>query len=172
MEFGKSISIIGAIVGLLSIFLGFISPEFFSWYKFEATSAAVSYGFYLTGFGTTTAIDSVNPISEMAILELIGGISVILGAIACIVGITKESKKFGFIGGILMLLGPILLLTDFLIVLSEYAEYIDFYQIMPDSNMFWDSVGIAGFTYSWNLWVGFFMGAAAGVLGLIGGITL
>jgi hypothetical protein len=172
MGFGKITSLIAAVVALLSIFLGFILPELFSWYKFEASSAAVSYGFYLTGFGTTTAIDSVNPISEIAILELIGGISVILGVVACVVGITKEEKKFGFLGGILMLLGPILLLTDFLIVLSEFADYIDFYQINPDSNMFWDSVDIMAYTYTWNLWIGFFMAGAAGVLGLIGGLTL
>ena len=172
MEFGKGLTIIGAAIGLLSIFLGFFLPELFCWFKFEASSVAVSYGFYLTGFGTTTAIDSVNPISEIAVLELVGGISVLLGIIACIAGVTKESKKIGFLGRILILLGPVLLLTDFLIVLSEFADYVDFYQLSSDNNMFWDSVGIMGYTYTWNLWVGFFMAAAAGVLGLIGGLTL
>ena len=172
MGFGKVVSLIAAVTALLSIFLGFVLPELFCWYKFEASSAAVSYGFYLTGFGTTTAIDSTNPISEIAILELIGGILVILGVIACIIGITKEEKKFGFLGGILILLGPLLLVIDFLIVLSEFADWVDFYQINPDSNMFWDSIDIMAFTYTWNLWIGFFMAAAAGVLGLIGGLTL
>ncbi len=172
MGFGKVVSIIGAALGLSSIILSFIFPQWFSWFKHEVVNITVVQGYYLTGFGTTNAIPPSGAISSIAILELIGGILVVLGSIICIVGITKETKKLGLIGGILILLGPILLVTDFLLVMSEYAQWVDFYQIVPGSNIFWDSIEILPFTYYWNLWIGFFLGVSAGVLGIIGGVAL
>ncbi len=175
MGFGRIAAIIGAVVGLLSVILSLLLPELFCWYSYTVTNTTSlnKSGYYLTGFGTTISIPYSTAISGIALLELIGGFLVIGGAIICIVGVTKESKKIGSIGGVLILLGPVLLLADFLIGISEYYEYVAFIQsIAANKNILWDTVTSFGFTYAWNLWIGFFMAVAGGVLGTIGGATL
>ncbi len=175
MGFGKIVAIIGAAIGLLSVILSFLLPELFCWYSYTVTNIISSNksSYYLTGFGTTISIPYSTAISAIALLELIGGFLVILGAIVCIVGVTKESKKIGSIGGILILLGPVLLLADFLIGISEYYEQVEFIQsIATNKNILWDTVSFFGDVYAWNLWIGFFMAVAGGVLGTIGGATL
>ena len=175
MGAGRIAAIIGAAVGLLSVILSLILPELFCWYSYTVvnTTSLNKSGFYLTGFGTTTSIPYSTAISGIALLELIGGFLVILGAIVCIVGVTKEENKIGAIGGILILIGPVLLLADFLIGISEYYEYVAFIQsIDPNKSILWDTATSFGFTYTWNVWIGFFMAVAGGVLGTIGGATL
>ena len=141
MGFGRIAAIIGAAVGLLSVILSLILPELFCWYSYTITNMISSNksGYYLTGFGTTSTIPYSTAISGIALLELIGGFIVILGAIICIVGVSKESKKIGSIGGILILLGPVLLLVDFLFGIgayfgiNEYHEYVAFIQTIPSN---------------------------------------
>lgn len=173
MGFGKAVAIIGAVLGLASIILSFILPQWFSWFKLEVFNPSFVGGYYITGLGTISTIPpSSADITSLATLELIGGILVIFGSIICIVGITKGSKIIGLIGGILMLLGPILLISDFLMVVSRFAQYIDYYHIVTGNNLFWGDILIVGSTYYWNLWIGFFLGASSGVLGIIGGLAL
>jgi len=175
MGFGRIAAIIGAIVGLLSVILSLILPELFCWYSYTITNifSLNKSGYYLSGFGTTITIPYSSAISTIALLELIGGFLVIGGAIICIVGVTKESKKIGSIGGILILLGPVLLLVDFLIGISEYYEMVAFIQTIPaNESILWGTFRIMGDDYAWNLWIGFFMAVAGGVLGTIGGATL
>lgn len=175
MGFGKIAAIIGASVGMLSVILSLLLPELFCWYSYTVTHeiSLIKSGYYLTGFGTTISIPSSTAISGIALLELIGGFLVVLGAVTCIVGVSKESKKIGSIGGILILLGPVLLLMDFLIGISEYYEYVEFIQsIIPNKSILWDSASSFGYAYAWNVWIGFFMAIAGGVLATIGGATL
>ena len=173
MGFGRIAAIIGAIVSLLSVILSLILPELFCWYSYIVSSISSKSGYYLSGFGTTITIPYSSAISTVALLELIGGFLVIGGAIICIVRVTKEDKKIGSIGGVLILLGPVLLLVDFLIGISEYYEYVAFIQTIPaNESILWGTFSIMGYDYAWNLWIGFFMAVAGGVLGTIGGATL
>ena len=129
--------------------------------------------YYLTGFGTTSAIPPSSLITELAILETIGGSMVILGSILCIVAAVKESKGIGVLGGLLMLLGPILLVIDFLVGMSEFAGVIgDNLDLFVNRNAFWETFSTMGYLYTWGIWTGVFLCAIGGVLGLIGGIAL
>ena len=47
----SQIAVIGAIIGILSVLLGLLSPELFSWYSLSLPS--IDGGFYLTGFGNS-----------------------------------------------------------------------------------------------------------------------
>ena len=161
MGFGRIAAIIGAAVGLLSVILSLILPELFCWYSYTITNMISSNksGYYLTGFGTTSTIPYSTAISGIALLELIGGFIVILGA--------------------MILLGPVLLLVDFLFGIgayfgiNEYHEYVAFIQTIPSNeSILWGTFIIMGDYYAWNLWIGFFMAVAGGVLGTIGGATL
>ncbi|MFX0033686.1 MAG: hypothetical protein ACFE8V_15030 [Promethearchaeota archaeon] len=171
--FGKALSIIGAIVGLASILLSFIAPELFAWYRYYVSGFGSSGGYYLTGFGTVVSIPPSSFITQLAILETIGGSLVILGSILCIVATVKKSKGMGALGGLLMLLAPVLLVIDFLVGMSEFAGVIaDNTELFITRNWFWEDFFALLYHYIWGVWTGFFMGIAGGALGLIGGIAL
>lgn len=145
----------------------------FGWYRFEVTGWGSTGGYYLTGFGTTTAIPPSSLITEIALLEVIGGLLVTIGSIICIVANVKESKGMGVFGGLLILLGPILLVIDFLVFMSDYAGVIGGYlNIFIYANAFWDSISSMGYAYTWGVWIGFFVVVAGGVSALIGGLAL
>ena len=167
MGSGKIIAIIGAIVGILSVLLGLFLPELFSWYRLDIPGG----GLYLTGFGTNIADPSPSPIDEIAILALIGGILVIVGAIACLASAFTENKIFGLLGGLLMIVGPLLLLVDIMTGMSEFMEFMELFTGGESgAGLLFDSYSPApGVTFSWGIWIGFFMGIGGGVVGLIGG---
>ena len=172
MGFGKVVTIIAAILGLVSILLGFIMPELFSWYRYEISGMGSSGGYYLTGIGTV--IDIGNTISMgISILGVIGGTLVIIGSILCIVATVKESKGIGVLGGILMLLAPVLMVIDFMIGISELAGTIqDNLDLFGSQNWYWADFFALLYDYTWGIWIGFFLGIAGGALGFIGGIAL
>ena len=173
MGFGKIVTIIGAIVGLISILLSFIFPDLFGWYRYEVSGWGSEGAYYLSGFGTVNSIPPSPFITELAILEAIGGLMVILGSILCIVATVKESKGMGVFGGLLMLLGPILLVIDFLVGMSEFAGVIgDNLDLFVNRNAFWEEFSTMGYAYTWGVWIGFFIGITGGTLGLIGGLAL
>ena len=94
---------------------------------------------------------------------------VIVGSIMCIIGGAAESKPLGIIGGILIIVGPLLLIVDLIIGFSDISLLE--LAIPPGSNLIFGSESILGGTLSWGIWIGFFMAIAGGVLGLIGGAT-
>lgn len=175
MGAGKIIALIGAIVGLVSVVLSFIAPQIFSWYRIEISMLGVTGGYYITGIGTFSAV-LVPPLPDgIAILELIGGIVLIIGAVVCIIGAAKELKAAGIIGGILILLGPLLLIIDLLIGISDFGLIIDMITGVPGTadTLFWGSFSPApGVLLSWGIWIGAFIALAGGALGLIGGASL
>jgi hypothetical protein len=172
MGFGKVASIIAAIVGLASIFLSFIMPEIFSWYRYEASGMGSSGGWYLTGIGTVIDIGNTTAMG-LSILGVVGGTLVIIGSILCIVATVKESKGMGALGGLLMLLAPLLLVIDFLVGMSELAGVIgDNMALFVGRDWYWESFFALVTAYTWGIWIGFFLGISGGALGLIGGLAL
>jgi len=173
MKVGKIIAIIGAVIGLASIILSFIVPELFSWYRYEVSGMGTSGGWYLTGFGTVTDIGNTSTM-EISILGVIGGCLVILGSILCIVATVKESKGMGVLGGASMLIAPILLVIDFIVGMSELAGVIqDNLDLFATRVWYWEDPFFALlYRYNWGLWIGFFLGISAGVIGLIGGLAI
>lgn len=167
MGIARVVAVIGALSGLLSVGLSLVLPELMAWYMFEIDSGD---GYYLTGLGRVI-IKGMIIEREISILVLIGGIAIILGAILCIVSAIKESKKIGFFGGILMLLGPGLLIADFLMRISDLAGAIGSYVDILGKSIFWGTYDDGFFVYTWSLWVGFYIASVGGVLGLLGGIA-
>ena len=164
MGAGKIIAIIGAIVGILSVLLGLLLPELFSWYRLDVPMG----GLYLTGFGTNIADPSPSPVDEIAMLVLIGGILVIAGAVACVIGAFAEKKILGILGGLLMIVGPLLLLVDIMMGMSEFMEFMESFTGDSGVDLLFGGVGPA----DWGIWIGFGMGIGGGVVGLIGGATV
>ncbi|MFX1322346.1 MAG: hypothetical protein ACFFAQ_11960 [Promethearchaeota archaeon] len=168
---GMVLAIIGAVIGLLSVLLGLAIPALFSWYHYDLSTPGYSGGLYLTAFGSIIS-DPSGADFEVATLVLLGGIMVLAGAGLCIVAAATKMKPLGIIGGILMIVGPIMLIIDLASVGSEFAEYMDNIATYTDKSIFFDTFSYAGYSVVWGLWVGFFMAIAGGVVGLIGGATL
>lgn len=173
MGAGKVLALIGAIVGLVSVALSFVLPAFFGWFRIEGAVGGITViGFYITGLGTF-AVTGFPGFPGIAIFELIGGIVLIIGAIVCIIGAVKESKVAGIVGGILILVAPILLLLDLLIGMSGFSILIETLGGPPGASVLWGSfVPAPGVLLSWGIWIGTFVALGGGVLGLIGGATL
>ena len=176
MGAGKILALIGAIVGLVGVVLSLIVPQFFGWWRLEITQLGILFGgLYITGLGTTagTGIFALMPMG-MTIITLIGGIVLIIGAIACIIGTVKELKVAVIVGGILILLSPILLIIDLLTGAAMLGQLVASIIGSPVTNLFWGSFIPPGppALVSWGIWIGAFMPLAGGVLGLIGGATI
>lgn len=172
---GRIVITTGAIIGILSVFLSAIIPELFSWYKIESYWMIYENGVYLTGFGTSISTGAyIAP--ELSILVLIGGMLVIGGSFLCIIiganeSATTKLKVAGIIGGFLMLIGPILLIIDLVIGKSDFARNLVELRSWAGGTLF-EGTYVDIYTYTWGLWIGFFLVLAGGVLGLIGGIIL
>lgn len=171
---GKIVAIIGAAIGIASVLLSLAIPAFFSWYRMELSGYGTTYGVYLTGFGTIVEdFPAYYPVpTDMITMVMIGGILVLAGAGLCIVGGATEMKVLGIIGGIVMIVGPTMLIFELMGEFSDFSEglanMVDFY----DKSIFFGSVSPApGITRVWGLWVGYFIAYAGGVIGLIGGAT-
>jgi hypothetical protein len=172
MKIGKIIAIIGAAIGMASIFLSLIVPELFSWYRYEVSGMGSSGGYYLTGFGNVIDIGNTSD-KDVSLLGVVGGCLIILGAILCIVATVKESKGMGVLGGILMLIAPLLLVLDFMTGMSELAGDIqDNMDLFIGRDWYWESFFAVLYDYTWGLWIGFFIAIAGGAIGLIGGLAI
>ena len=173
MRSGKVLVLIGAVLALITIGLSFIVPNFFGWYRIEASGLGVTVGIYITGLGTVAVVPAIVPIEGMDIFGLIGGIILIIGAIACVISGVKESKAAGIIGGILILLSPIVLIVSLLIGSGDFGTMIQLLGGPADASVLWGSATIPGpVTLSWGIWIGSFLSLGAGVLGLAGGASV
>ena len=169
---GKALALIGAVVALITLALSFVVPNFFGWYRVEASMLGMTAGVYFTGLGTLVSVPA-GFTGEMDIFVLIGGILLIVGAIACIIGGVKESKAAGIIGGFLILLSPLILIINLLIGTGEFAAMIQLLGGPAGASVLWGSITIPGpMTLTWGIWIGSFLSLGAGVLGLIGGASV
>ena len=173
---GKIIALVGAVIGILSVVLSLVLPEFFGWYRAHIAGGGAEAGYYLHGFGI---FDSSDPtllpmpggVDEMVLLVMIGGILMITGAVVCALGAFVEKKILGILGGLLMIVGPLLLLVDILTGMSEFMEFMEVFSLGESgAGLLFDSYSpIPGVTLSWGIWIGYFMAIGGGVVGLIGG---
>ena len=169
----KVIALIGAILGVLSVVLSFVLPEWFGWYRYVAISTGPGPSWFLTGFGTGILAPPPVPDTGIAIWVLIGGIVLIIGAFLLTIGAFKESKTLGVIGGLLMLVGPLLLIVEVLIGTGDFIEFVGLFNGESGFALLWGSrTPNPLVTIFWGVWIGFFLAIAGGFLGLIGGATV
>ena len=176
MGSGKIVAMIGAVIGALSVVLSLVLPEFFGWYRAHIAGGGLEAGYYLHGFGifdsSNSALLPMPPgVDEMVLLAMIGGILMIAGAVVCGLGAFVENKIFGILGGLLMIVGPLLLLVDIMTGMSEFMEFMEAFSGGESGvGLLFDSYSPApGVTLSWGIWIGYFMAMGGGVIGLIGG---
>lgn len=167
MGVGKVFAIIGGILGVLSIVLFYVSPEWFClWRYMDVTDMPI----YIGGFGTEVEIlfgDSYSRFTnDIALLAV--GVFLVAGGVVAIVGALVKFKGLCTIGGALMFLGPVL----FSIELMVRSNYFSFWEPAEYKNLFWGTLPWLNGAEYWNIGISFFMGAGGGILGIISGATL
>ena len=166
MGAGKIVAIVGGVLGILSIALYHLLPEFFCLWRLDVGAALKIWvgGFGFTG-GEFMGIGSDPEYSEEILLLIIGVIVVAGGALA-IVGGLAENKMIAILGGVVMLAGPILFIIGAAV---EFGPFEDLAALLPPGNsLLFGSEGGG----TWGIWIGTFLALGAGVLGLIGGIKV
>ena len=173
MRSGKVLALIGAVLALITLALSFVLPTIFGWYRVEISGMGMTVGVYFTGLGILVSVPAGAPYTVIDIFILIGGILLIIGAIACIIGGVRESKAAGIIGGVLILLSPLILILNLLLGMGEFAAMIQSLGGPAGASAFMGSIIVApGITMSWGIWIGSFLALGAGVLGLAGGASV
>jgi hypothetical protein len=168
MAYARQIAVIGAFIGILSLLLSLLSPEWFGWYRLSIPS--IDGGLYLTGFGTVIIKEFPSVTDQIAILVLIGGILVIVGAVECLTSALLKNKVVGILGGLFMIVGPLLLLADIMMGVSEFMQFMENYTYNSGVELFFGRIPV--WDMDFGLWIGFFMAIAGGVAGLIGGVLV
>jgi len=165
MGAGKIIALISSILGILSVALFYVMPEIFFFWRFDYGAAG---SFFLGGFGSHLCVTiggEFGPESAEDTTLLFLGILVIAGSALALMGGFFENKSLTILGGLLMILGPILLVNALFLELGYFEDMATL--IPPDDNIFFGSVSGA----DWGLDVSFFLAIGGGVLGIIGGAT-
>ncbi|MFW9875513.1 MAG: hypothetical protein ACFFG0_20605 [Candidatus Thorarchaeota archaeon] len=120
MRSAKYFALIVAILGALTVLLSLFLPVLLGWYRIVIHDISGPDGYYLNGFGIIHTSDPwglpIPPGIELLVFSgPIGGMLVLVGAVACVGGTFREKKNIAIIGGVLMVLGPFLIVLDMII---------------------------------------------------------
>lgn len=174
----RTLLTIAGVTGLISLFLGFILPDIGAWFRFEASAdGATLLKYYINGLGYEIIRGSIAQSlsglgSGIKMMEFLGGLCSLIGCILCLIGGARESKEYSITGAILILFGPILLIFDVLVLSSGNFNLILLIFGATDQSFLFGGLTIMGNTLAWGLWIGSFLALGAGVLGILGVITL
>jgi hypothetical protein len=166
------------IISVLSILLSFVLPELAGWYQFiiDKTFWGDPDRYYLTGLGTYICKDTLTCTNNIAFIGFFGGILILVGSAVSLVAILRNSKIFTIIGGIVIFVGPLLLIFEILTGIDYLNDLLaNYHGLMYDSivNSFYGRNINATYAYtpiSWGLGDGFFIAIVGGTLGLISSI--
>ena len=120
MGAGKIIAIIGGVLGILSVALFHVMPGLFAFWRLEGGGG----GMWLGGFAFWD-ITGLDPEYAEDILLLIIFLLVVAGGVLAIVGGLIEHKLIATIGGLLMLVGPILFIIALAVELGDFKTLAD-----------------------------------------------
>lgn len=164
MGAGKFIAIIGGILGILSVVLFYVLPDIFSFWHFVGGGG----GTYLGGFGfwDGTAMD---PEYAEDILLLIIFVLIVAGGAIAIIGGLIENKVAGILGGILMLVGPILFIVALAIEMGDFEDLAGYIEFITGEKglLFGSALGL-----NWGIWISTYLALGAGIVGVIGGAII
>ncbi|MFX1374672.1 MAG: hypothetical protein ACFFA0_02565 [Promethearchaeota archaeon] len=164
MGAGKIIAIIAGILGILAVVLFHVAPEIFSFWRLEGGGA----GWYLGGFAYWDyGIGDPESADDMLLLALF--VMIVAGGAIEIVGAFVENKIIATIGGILMLLGAILFIVALAVEFGDFKDLADFIEYGTGDRFLLFGSGAGA---EWGLWIGTYLAIGAGVVGLVGGLTV
>ncbi len=174
---GKALAVIGGLLCILVLVLGFVMPMLGAWYKMEASMLGMTVGVYWTPLGMLNvppelaSLLGAYSLMPMDYFWMIAGILSIVGGILALIGGAAGSKGAGVAGGVLALVGIIVFVMDLFIGLSPMTQGLGLSAQMFGGNVFFSSFDMMGVTMSMGVGIGFYLSTAGAVLALIGGAT-
>jgi hypothetical protein len=163
MGAGKIIAIVGGILGILAVVLFHVLPEIFAFWRIEGGGS----GSYIGGFAyVSNGTDFASMEDTLLLIIFILGVA---GGAITIIGAFIENKLIATLGGIVMLLCPILFIVALVAEIGDFKDLADLIELATGDRflLYGSSSGV-----DWGLWIGTYLALGAGVLGLIGGLTV
>lgn len=164
---GNVVAIIGGIIGILSVTLFYVLPEIFSFWKIETDFFGMGKKYY-GGIGFLFNPLSLSHSFTFDIFLILMGVFVIAGGILILIGGIAHKKVMAITGGFVLLVGPILLVIT---ILLQYGTIgFIFRTELLGQNPIFGTATIHPYTYTWGVWIGWFMAIGGGIAGIIGGV--
>ncbi len=167
MGAGKVLTIIGGVLGALSVLLFYIAPEIFCLWRIDAGS---TLSVFIGGFGAWSGEFIAIPFGpeySQDIILMIVGVLIIGGSVLTFIAGLAGSKAIGILGGIILLAGPILLLVALIAKMGVFGDTI--VPLLGNVNLLFGSIlGVA----DWGIYIGSYFAIGGGLLGIIGGATI
>lgn len=174
---GKLLALLGGLLAILTIALFYVMPTVFAWWGVSVTtSGTVVSSFSVGGFSSISASalgTTSTGFTTADIYLILEGVLIIVGAIMAILGALKESKGIGMLGGILILVGPILLIYALVSGLGVFEIYQSTYTLAGmTGTLIMGSFDFGVTSFNYGLQIGGYLLIISGVIGLIGGLTI
>lgn len=173
---GKVLAIIGGLVVILSIGLAYVA-DFFAFYKSEVSnvlgnlSSTIQPLDRITNTGDILGITGTEVVNNTTLMILF--IIILAGGVVGFVGGLAGNKGIAVAGGLVAILGVVL----FAVFLPSIYEDtgVDLSTIPDDMSLlftFGEERGLITTTYTFALWVGFYLALAGGALATVGGLAI
>jgi len=171
---GKALVTLSGFMGLISMLFFYVLPDIFYLWHIEVIGyrdiKLVFGGFSSGGYttrGGTISIYSIRFFEESSIMILVG-LLMILGTLIAFAGTRKSSKGVGILGGILLLLAPILFMGTLLSGGDIFGDLADAVGLIGQ-NLVSGSISDLGITVKWGIGAGTILPLIGGCLGILGG---
>ena len=168
MGVGKFLTIIGGIIGILSVALFYFLPEIFNVWRFVDEGSSVSI--YIGGFGSWSRDIGFNfgiRLSDDIFLMVVSSLTV-GGSVLVIIAGVKGSKTLGILGGVILLAGPALFMLEIITQIGIIGDVLGIIPALGSFSLWFGSAMGA----AWGIWISFFLAIGGGVLGIIGGAKI
>lgn len=184
---GRVIAIIAGIIGILSVLMYMVLPDFFAFWRIDAYGfPLVDFQAWIGGFAQKTGEGSALVLDELGItagtitytedmILTIIAIAIIAGGAVSIIGGIIGNKWIGLVGGIAMLLGVIAFIVGLAIQFGDFADLGDLIGEFGGENLLFgsgNSLTIPGLEADWGLGMAAWFGIGAAAAGVIGGILI
>ncbi len=168
----------GCFFGFLSIFLYYISPLYGSWwFSLGLLGRGLNMlfgGTRLNAFGAVYTDEYNHQI--LGPIGIIAGFSTLIGSLLLLVGIMRTNKILGIVGGIFIIMGPILFLAALFSPMADPDELKYFMErgILFGGRSTSSAIGDEYYyaMFIWGLGPGFYIALTAGILGTIGAVII
>jgi hypothetical protein len=171
---GKALIIVGSILGILSVFLYFISEPLGSWWTVTIDPLIGSDTHnYMNIFGQFQDQESFNPEDlTLGFYGILAAVLVIVGSILGFITLGNQSKVIGILGALIIIGGIIIFLIG-LNNVEGFQDIISGLEFFSDEeyNVFFGSASFIN-DWTWYLSAGFFFAVIAAILLLIGSFML
>jgi len=183
---GRVIVIVAGIIGILTLLLFMVMPDFFAFWRIDAYGVPLVDGkLWLGGIAQRAGdgnllglgLETDLTYTEDLLLTIINVITLAGGAI-CVIGGVLNKKIIGLVGGILMALGVIAFIVALQIQFGDFSDLGDIIDFFGGNTLLFGSgEGELPFPFppgtildaDWGLGMGAWFGIGAAVAGVVGG---